>query len=134
MTFFVWDLITEGKQICIFINSSKSKIRQKKDLSRSLFSHCPGSDGGCYHMSKDMVDLGRSTVDTCGRHPVSLQHCPVPVAVCQELDDTKKSAYFHTGKFCNLFLRAAIPGIKGLRRYFDQREMGFELSRLRKKS
>lgn len=52
----------------------------------------------------------------------------MPVAVCQDLDDTKKSVYFHTGKFCNIFLRAAIPGIKGLRRYFDQREMGFELS------
>lgn len=33
-------------------------------------------------------------MDTCGRHPVSLQHCPVPVAVCQELDDTKNLRTF----------------------------------------
>lgn len=66
---------------------------------------------------------------TCGRHPVSLQHCSVPVAVGQEPDDTKKNLHScNTGKFCNIFLRAAIPGIKGLLRYLAQREMGFELS------
>lgn len=56
MTFFFWDLITEEeKQICVFINSSKSKVRHKKGPSRGLFSHCPGSDSGCYPMSRDMV-------------------------------------------------------------------------------
>lgn len=129
MTFFLWDLITEEeKQTCIFTNSCKSKIRHKEGPSRGLFTHCSGSDSGCYHMSRDMVRHRKIHSGYLWKAPSQAPHCSVPVAACQEPDDTKKSAYFHTGKFCNIFLRVAIPGIKGLRRYFDQGEMGFELS------